>query len=93
MGDPGDMAKTIPDDTDVVPGPATTTTGTSRWQKAVGIAGLAVVLWVGSELYDVTVFDGTFPGGGQHAPVEDQDQEGEPTPPTTGGHDPSQFGH
>ena len=70
-----------------------TVTGTSRWQKMVGTAGLAVVLWVGSELYDVVFFDGTFPGGGQHTPVENQDPDGDPAPPTTGGHDPSQFGH
>lgn len=67
--------------------------GTSRWQKVVGILGLVVVVWVGSEMYEVVFFDGTFPAGGQHAPVETQDQDGDPTPPSTGPHDPSKFGH
>lgn len=70
-----------------------TTAALSRWQKVVGIAGVAVVVWVGSELYDVIVFDGTFPGGGRHVPADDRDRDTDPTPPTTGGHDPSQFGH
>ena len=70
-------------------GDADVSAGTSRWQQVVGLAGLAVVVWVGGELYDVIAYDG--PGfGGQHAPADD---EGEPTPPSTGGHDPSQFGH
>jgi len=68
-------------------------TGTSRWQKVVGIAGLVVVLWVGSELYDVIFYDGSGFGGGQHAPADNQDQDGDPTPPSTGPHDPSRFRH
>lgn len=69
------------------------TTGTSRRQKVVGILGLVVVLWVGSEMYDVVFFRGAGPGGGQHTPVENQDQDGDPTPPSGGPHDPSRFGH
>jgi hypothetical protein len=67
--------------------------GTSRWQRVVGMLGLVVVLWVGSELYDVIFFDGTFRGGPQQGPVENNDPDGDRTPPTSGGHDPSQFGH
>lgn len=77
----------------------TSTPGTSRWQNVVGIIGLVVALWVGSETYDVVVgdFGGGGPGGGNHGPgqdtpVEDQDQEidsddggGGDTPPA-GGH-------
>lgn len=66
----------------------------SRWQKVVGILGLVVVVWVGSETYDVVVgdFGGPGPGGhgqnvpGQEAPVEDQDQE--PDTDDGGGHRP-----
>jgi hypothetical protein len=55
------------------------TTGTSRWQKAVGILGVLVVLWVGNDTYKV--IDGDFGGGGgdhgpgQDTPAENQDQE------------------
>lgn len=71
------------------------TTGTSRWQKVVGILGVLVVLWVGNDTYKV--IDGDF-GGGEHgpsqdAPAENQDQEtdtddgGGHTPgPPGGGH-------
>ncbi|MDQ3639944.1 MAG: hypothetical protein M3450_00390 [Actinomycetota bacterium] len=74
-------------------------TGTTRWQKVVGILGLVVVLWVGSEMYDVVFFRGAGPGGGQRpgggqqAPVESQDQDDGPPPPSGGPHDPSRFGH
>lgn len=75
------------------------TTSTSRWQKVVGIIGLVVLLWVGSDTYDVVVDDsGGGSGGGteeehgpsQDSPVEDQDQEidsddgGVHTPPAGG---------
>ena len=72
------------------------TTGAARWQKAVAIIGLLVVLWVGSQMYDVLYGDigGGGPGGGhgpgQDAPAENQDQE---IDSDDGGHDPSQGGH
>lgn len=67
-------------------------TGTSRWQKVVGAAGLAVVLWVGSEMYDVVFFDGSIGGANQDAPA-DRQQQNQQTSTTTGPHDPSRFGH
>ena len=91
LDDPGGMATTTPSRDDHTGVRRRRTAPTSRWQKVVGIAGLAVVLWVGSEMYEVVFFDGTFPGGGQHAPIGNQD--GDPAPPTTSPHDPSQFGH
>lgn len=39
-------------------------TGTSRWQKIVGIMGLVVVLAVGGDLYDVVTGGARGPGGG-----------------------------
>ena len=66
------------------------TTGTLRWQKAVGILGVLVVLWVGNDTYNV--IDGDFGGGGgehspsQDTPVENQDQETETD--DGGGHTP-----
>jgi hypothetical protein len=61
-------------------------TGTSRWQKAVAIVGVLVVLWVGSDTYKV--IDGDF-GGGGGTPAENQDPSGggghTPGPPA-GGH-------
>jgi hypothetical protein len=73
-------------------------TGITRWQKAVGILGVLVVLWVGNDTYKV--IDGDFGGGGgggghgpgQDTPVENQDQETDPdnggghTGPPEGGH-------
>jgi len=72
-------------------------TGTSRWQKVVGILGLLVVLWVGNDTYKV--IDGDFgggAGGGEHgpsqdAPVENQDQETDTD--DGGGHTPPAGGH
>lgn len=71
------------------------TTGTSRWQQVVGILGIAVVLWVGSEMYDIVFFRGTGPGPapGQDAPVEIQNPDGDPTPPGSIPHDPTQRDH
>lgn len=34
---------------------------TSGWQKVVGILGLVVVVWVGSELYDVVLSTAPVP--------------------------------
>lgn len=70
-------------------------TGTSRWQKVLGILGLAVVLWVGSEMYEVLYGDigggrGGGHGPGQDTPVENQDQE---TDTDDGGHTPPTGGH
>lgn len=70
------------------------TGGTTRWQKVVGIIGLVVALWVGSEMYDTVFPRGPGPGGpgpGQHAPGENQEQEIDTG--DDGGHDPSQFEH
>lgn len=64
--------------------------GTSPWQKAVGVLGLLVVLWVGGEMYDVVFFDGVGPGsGGTDAPAgtEGPEDGGGHTPgPPAGGH-------
>jgi hypothetical protein len=82
-------------DTDAKPDRGATP-GAARWQKAVGIIGLLVVLWVGSQMYDVLYGDigGGGPGGGhgpgQDAPAENRDQE---IDADEGGHDPSQGGH
>ena len=84
------------DDTDAKPDRRATTTGAARWQKAVGIIGLLVVLWVGSQMYEVLYGDigGGGPvgghGPGQDAPAEDQDQE---IDTDDGGHGPPQGGH
>ena len=60
--------------------------GTSRWQKVVGVIGLVVVVWVGSDLYDVVTSGGERPSGGT-PPAGDQ------APAGGGTHDPSQFRH
>lgn len=77
-------------ETDAVPG-RQATTRTSRWHKLVGILGLVVALWVGSETYDVVAedFGGGGSGGGQDTPAGNQDQEID----TDDDHDPSQGGH
>ncbi|MGH9030490.1 MAG: hypothetical protein ACRDZV_00040 [Acidimicrobiia bacterium] len=73
-------------------------TGTSRWQKAVGILGVLVVLWVGNDTYKV--IDGDFGGGGGRGgdhgpgpttPVENEGQE--PGTDDGGGHQPPAGGH
>ena len=73
----------------------------TRWQKAIGVLGLLVLLWVGDRLYDV-IDGGTTGRGGDHRPA------GAPTSQPAGtsdlsaggtgggghaGHDPSRFGH
>ena len=83
------------DDTGVAPA-GESTTGTRRWHKVVGIIGLVVATWVGSEMYDVLYGDigGGGPdgghGSGQEAPVENQDQE---IDTDDGDDEPSQGGH
>lgn len=76
------------------------TTGISGWQKAIGVMGLVVVLWVGNNLFDTITSDGMGPGGGPggHAPPDraptTQPTDGDdPAPKGGGGHDPSQFDH
>ena len=78
------------DDTGVTPD-RESTTGTRRWHKIVGIIGLVVALWVGSEMYDVIVTDfGADPGhGGGETSVE----EPEVNTGDGGGDDPSQGEH
>ncbi len=61
----------------------TATTGTSSWQKAVGIVGVAVLVWVGGDLFDVVTSDGSTPAQGP---------DGQ-TPPAGEDHDPSQYDH
>lgn len=65
--------------------------GTPRWQKAVAILGVLVILWVGNDTYKV--IDGDFGGGGgaehgpgQEAPADNQDQESDTD--NGGGHTP-----
>lgn len=66
--------------------------GTSRWQKAVGALGLVVILWMGSQMYDVIFFDGTFPGAGPGAGQVDP-QPGQEAPAPGGAHTPSRGNH
>ncbi|MGH2532060.1 MAG: hypothetical protein ACRDJW_07100 [Thermomicrobiales bacterium] len=54
------------------------TTGTSRWQKMVGIIGIVVVLWVGNRMYDTVFGAGPGPGG----PGSMQHTGGGDTPPS-----------
>lgn len=61
--------------------------GTSRWQKAVGALGLLVVLWVGSQMYNVIFFDGTFPGAGPGStPGQEAPAPGAEHTPSRGNH-------
>lgn len=76
-------------------------TGTSRWQKVIGLVGVVVVLWVGGDLVDIVTADGGGPGragpGGQgpssDAPAGDVTSDGDQAPPGGGAHDPSEFDH
>jgi len=69
------------------------TTGTSRWQKVVGVIGLVVVLWVGRDLYDVVTSGGERPSGGRPPAGDPAPPAGDPAPPAGDAHDPSQFRH
>ena len=73
---------------------ADTRAAISRWQKVVGAVGVLVVLWVGSDTYQVLTGDFGGPAGGhgpgQNAPSETQDSEtdggGHRPGPPEGGH-------
>jgi hypothetical protein len=76
-----DLRPDTGDDTAVEPGRGATT-GTSRWQKVVGIIGLVVLLWVGYQMFVAGpgLGGGGGPGGGGHGPgqgppVENQEQQ------------------
>lgn len=56
-------------------------TGTTRWQKVVGVLGLVVVLSVGNNLFQVVTSAGNRHGG----PPGD--------PPASRPHTPSNFNH
>ena len=80
------MAETLSQpDTGVGPDRGTTT-GITRWQKAVGILGALVVLWVGNDTYKIIDDDlgGGGHGPGQDTPVENEDQQTDPD--NGGGH-------
>ena len=73
------------------------TTGPSRWQKVVGILGLVVVLWVGSNLFDaVNRGDDARRGHGppgQTPPAGVTNRGGQTPPGVEDGHDPSTRRH
>lgn len=75
---------------------STVTTGTSRWQKVVGIIGLLVVLWIGNQM--VGQLTGSGPGPGQHAPPAEIEEEetdtgdGDHQPPGDSDHQPPEDG-
>lgn len=70
---------------------------TTRWQKAIGILGLGVVLWVGTNLFDVvTSRESGSPGGlgpGENPPGQTTDDQDRTPPGGESPHDPSQFNH
>lgn len=71
-----------------------TPTGTSRWQKAVAILGVLVVLWVANDTYKIIDADsgrGGHQAPAQNTPVENQDQD--PDADSGGGHQPPAGGH
>lgn len=91
------------------PGPRARTARPTRWQQLIGVLGIVVVVWAGSNIYDVVTSSGPEGGGGRRPPVtsphggdtpsdqpapDDGGTPGEqPTPPAGGQHDPSQFDH
>jgi hypothetical protein len=63
------------------------------WQVAVGIAGLAVVLWVGTDLYRIIDVGLSRPAvSPNHAPQQAPAGDA-PSPPANSPHDPSKFNH
>ncbi len=73
-------------------------TRTSRWQKLIGVLGLGVVLWVGTDLVDIITSGSQPPGGApDHRPPGSTPRsfvdDGDRTPRGGNGHDPSQFNH
>jgi hypothetical protein len=72
--------------------------GTSRWQKAIGILGLVVVLWASDRLFDVISSGGTTPSADHQpaggTPTTQPAGSDDPAPGSdTESHDPSQFDH
>lgn len=67
------------------------TRGRSRWQKVVGVGGLAVVLWVGGDLYDIVTSGGDDPP--RDAPPGEVTGNGDPAPPGAEPHGPPSGGH
>jgi hypothetical protein len=67
-------------------------TGTSRWQKVVGILGLVVILWVGNQMVGQLTGRGGGPGGDGRGPGQDappaEIQEQAPDSNDGGGHRP-----
>lgn len=55
-------------------------TRVTGWQKVVGIAGLAVVVWAGGDLIDVATADSFGPGGPAGSPGADHRPPGATTP-------------
>lgn len=88
------MARKAPSPDAGEPGRATIGT---RWQKLVGIMGIAVVLWVGGNLYDTVTSGGSGPRGGEnHGPRGGAPAGEEPpsdAPPGDAPHDPSRRAH
>lgn len=80
------------------PTPRVRTARPTRWQQLIGVLGVAVVVWAGSNIYDVVTSSGPQ-GGGGHRPPGTSPQGGDtpsdqpPPPPAGGQHDPSQFNH
>lgn len=70
----------------------------TRWEKMVGILGIAVVVWVGTNLFDVVTSRQSGPGAGhgargRTAPGHVTDDQGPPPPSGGNPHDPSRFRH
>lgn len=90
------MARTV-DSHDNPTGPRDAVATTTRWQKAIGILGLSVVLWVGTNLFDVVSSGESGPPGGhgpgENPPGQTTDDQGRTPPSGESPHDPSQFNH
>ncbi|MBA2386151.1 MAG: hypothetical protein H0V69_03555 [Acidimicrobiia bacterium] len=56
-------------------------TGTSRWQKLIGILGVVVVVWVGGDLFDAVTGSGGGPGGGPGDQAPGDQAPGDHAPP------------